>query len=961
MDADQLIHQIQHCLTLPLGHTEDAENVIAMVSRFVAASESPEALLERFEQQPQLADTLAMLFATSPRLAERLIADPKTFDLVQASLAPAPDRARLINDLTTSLAQTNQTSRAAVIIRRFYSRHVMRIAYGEFVRGETPEVAGRQLAHLSDAILEGGLQFTLKQLADRRGMPERADGSIPQVTVIGLGNLGGEEISYSSPMKVVFLYDSIDHKNVWHRKFYAAMVADVVTLLCGDSKRNEGVDIDLRSGPRHEVGVHICGFREAARIYETSGRTSQRLTFIKARVVAGSSTLGKSFLERMEPWIYRQFISRVERAEIQALCHKLERRFDVSHVDSSHGNLQTNSLLHDDDVVRSPGGRADLELTVQFLQLVHGGRDRSVRRGNTLDAINALHRSGHLSDEARIRLAENYARLCRLQHQLGIAFDQRTTQLPGDRLGRQRLAAQLGIYETDAPGIGDAARFNRIFADTLAKNRSLMNQLMAQSLGEESSTPAETDLMLDPDPDPALVEATLKQYNLKHPRSAMTDLASLSTETVPFLSPLRCRHIFSSIAPTLFAELAQTPDPDAALHSMVKVTDSLGAKATLWELLGASHPTMNLVVRLCATMPYLTEILTNNPGMIDELVDSLVINRLPSAERLDAHSIELCRGAAEIDDILRSFKMGAHLMIGVRDVLRKETLEATHQAIGDCAEACLRRVLQYEQEIVADQFGDPVDESSAPSEMIILALGKLGGREPNYHSDLDAIFLYSSPGETQRRVGGRKATTTNHRFFNQVARQVVARINYPHESGRLYELDSLVRPFSDAGPIAILVDDFLRPFESDEAPLRTRLALCKARAISGSRSVRRRVNAAVENAIASTVWKPELKDQIRQLRFEEEQANEPENLKTGSWWHSRCRVRCSNVDAAARAGRTPNHSARHHRIPGGDCRCRISRQGGCRSIDQRLPNAAANRSESPVDASSRPSRDAQRR
>ena len=70
----------------------------------------------------------------------------------------------------------------------------------------------------------------------------------------------------------ILLYDSIDHQNVWHRDFYATLVEDLVRLLRGHEPRGQGVDIDLREGPRYEVGIHICSFREAIRIYETAGR-----------------------------------------------------------------------------------------------------------------------------------------------------------------------------------------------------------------------------------------------------------------------------------------------------------------------------------------------------------------------------------------------------------------------------------------------------------------------------------------------------------------------------------------------------------------------------------------------------------------------------------------------------------------------------------------------------------------
>jgi glutamate-ammonia-ligase adenylyltransferase len=770
--------------------------------------------------------------------------------------------------LAAELSSIDQLPRAAIAIRKFYSRELMRVAYGEFVRGLSPEKVGRQLAYVVEAIVEAGLQYVLHRLAERRGMPERPDGTTPELTVIGLGNLGGEEMGYSSPVKLVFLYDSIDNKNVWHRDFYNTVVSDLVSLLRGNDSRAQEISVDLREGPRHEVGVNVCSFREAIRIYETSGRTWQRLSFVKARVVAGSQSLGDAFLKRLEPWVYRQFMSRVELAEIRTLRRKLEKRAEQ----------QSGSS---EDVARAAGGRDDLELTVQFLQLLHGGDLASVRCGNTYDAILALERGGCLTHQESTLLSDNYARLCRLLDQLSVMFDRSGSVLPEDPDSRKRLAWQLGIRAADGSG-GDLDKFQKLLIETFEKNRKVINHLMLDAPGDGDSVAVETELLLDPDPDPSLVEKTMLGHGLTNPKRAMEELAALSTETVPFLSPHRCRHFFSSIAPALLEEVSRTPDPDAALSSLVKVTDSLGAKATLWELLGSSRPTMELMVRLCATTPYLIGILTDNPGMIDELVDSLLMNRLPSAERLDAHSIELCRGAADIERILHSFKNSAHLTIGVRDLLGKESLEATHQAIGDTAEACLRRLIEHEQEVLASQYGDPVDADGNPAELLTLGLGKLGGREPNYHSDLDAIFLYSADGETQRRVGGHRATLTNQLFFNQLAQRVITRMNHPTASGRLYELDSRFRPTDEEGVWAMTIDAFLKRFEQGTASLWQRFALCKARSISGSRAFRGRTDAAIAKLITATDWRSSMAIEIRELRERMQKTAREENLKRGA-------------------------------------------------------------------------------
>lgn len=855
----ETVHRFQQLLAEKLGTLDDPDAAMASLQRLVETVPNPNECL-----QDSVLSGLLTVFSLSPSLSSQIIADPECLPLLEAEASPQPET--VIQELLSELADVEQLSVASMILRRHYSREMVRIAYAEFVGGMSPENVGRQLSIAVDVIVDCALQYATARLALRRGLPQRPDGTTPQVTVIGLGNLGGEEMGYASPSKLVFIYDSIDQKNAWHRDFYKNLVDDVVRLLRGDQARSHGLHIDLREGPRQEVGVHICSFREAARIYETSGRTWQRLSFVKARVVAGVRDLGKAFLKHLEPWIYQSYLSRVELAEIRTLRHKLEKRAE-----------QQSQAMEEVECV--PGGRDDIELTVQFLQLLHGGDLRTARCQNTYEAIIALERAGCLTHQESSLLSENYARLCRLQHLLWVMFDRHGGRLPTSSDDRSRLAWQLGIR--DAENIGDLERFEQLLADTFDKNRRMINHLMLDAPDDGNLVAVETELLLDPDPDPKLIDDTMSRHGLSNPQRAMEDLATLSSETVPFLSPHRCRHFFSSIAPAILDEISRTPDPDAALASLVAVTDSLGAKATLWELLGNSRPTMELMVRLCATTPYLSNILINNPGMIDELIDSLLMNRLPSAQRLDAHSVELCRGAADLDRILHSFKHSAHLTIGVRDMLGKESLEATHQAIGDTAEAILRRTIEHEQEALADRYGDPVDAEGNPAELLTLGLGKLGGREPNYHSDLDAIFLYSSDGETKRRIGGHRQTLNNQLFFNQLAQHVLNRINQSSNLGRLYELDSRLRQSDEEGAWAMTIDEFLKRFQQDTAPLWQRLALTKARAISGSRSLRQRTDQQIADVVVSTELTSEMVKEIREIRERMQQTAREENLKRG--------------------------------------------------------------------------------
>ncbi|TWT80002.1 Glutamate-ammonia-ligase adenylyltransferase [Planctomycetes bacterium CA13] len=879
---DDLLDALQTRLIEQLPWHDCPGEVFSRLRQFLLASENPTTLLSLFESDASALEAMLQILGVNESLSAQLIAEPEFFDWLRQSGGKAVDRGFLLSQLEAELQNVVDPVVAASMIDRFVNRETGRIVYGEFVRSMIPEKVGRQLAFVADAAVRCGLGFCLRYLSSKRGMPQLPSGEIPEVTVIALGNLGAEELSYGDTLELVFLYDRIDSLNQYHRQFYDDLVGEMISLLRADTLHHvvspSGIEVDLRSSPKYEIGVRICSSFEAIRIYETSGRTWQRLNYIKARVIAGNKDLGDAFLKRLQPWVYRRYITRTDLAEIQTFRQKLERRTQSANNDQQAKTRDVANVAT--SVLQAPGGRQDIGRTIQFLQLLHGGDLESVRTGNVYDAIVALEQAGCVTQQEASLLSENHARLCRLQHLLTMMFATNGSRLPNEPENIERLAWRLGLRDVENHN-GDAERFYKQLDEIFSVNRRMINHLMVEAPDDGSVVAIETELMLDPDPTPEMVTQTLSKHRLKHPRRAMEDLIALSTESVPFLSPHRCRHFFSLIAPALLTEISKTPMPGRTLASLVKVTDSLGAKATLWELMAANRPTMQLMVRLCAAAPYLVEVLTENPGMIDELIDSLSMDRLPSAERLDAQSIELTRGAEDLDPILHSFKHSAHLTIGVRNILGKETLAATQQAIGDTAEACLHRITQYEHNRLAAQFGDPVDADGQPVELIVVGLGKLGGREPNYHSDLDVIFLYSAEGETRRRVGGPRSTTSNRNFFNQVARRVIERIDTAGPMGRLYELEGRLKPTGEEGVLAESTDDFLSRFRQATAPLWQWLAICKARTISGTRKDRKKFDSAIMEVIQRAPWSRTMASEIRELRLRMQETAAPGNLKRG--------------------------------------------------------------------------------
>ena len=218
---------------------------------------------------------------------------------------------------------------------------------------------------------------------------------------------------------------------------------------------------------------------------------------------------------------------------------------------------------------------------------------------------------------------------------------------------------------------------------------------------------AEVDLVLDPDPADERIVEVLGKYGFRQIKPAYRNLMALAEEKIRFLSTRRCRHFLASIAPQLLEAIAATPDPDSTLVNLDKVSDSLGGKGVLWELFSFNPPSLRLYVDLCAYSPYLSEILVSNPGMLDSLMDGLVLDKLPSRESLRAMLRELCRGAEDMDPILHSFKNDQQLRVGVRDILGKEDIQATTCALSEIAETCLEQIAEREYEKLAAKFGQP--------------------------------------------------------------------------------------------------------------------------------------------------------------------------------------------------------------------------------------------------------------
>jgi glutamate-ammonia-ligase adenylyltransferase len=843
---------------------------------FVAAARNPLSAGTLFERDPEAMPTIVQIFSTSQHLSDLLIADPESFDLLRLTEGEPFARQTLADDIRSEVVALEHDQAVLRALRRFKRRETLRISYGDIIREQSLQQVTSQISFLADALAEAALDAAWRKLISQRGTPQAADGRRARFVVLGMGKLGGNELNYSSDIDLIFLYDSDGYtdspRRISNHEFFDRLAREFIRLLTEPTGLGAAYRVDLRLRPDGQRGPMVVSLPGALQYYDLRGRTWERQAYIKARSVAGDLDLGAQFLDQLQPWIYRRYLSRADIAGIKALKRRIE------HHAMQNGNETGNVKL-------GRGGIRDIEFVIQFLQLLNGAEQPQLRTGNTLEAIRRLEAAGCLNNLERSLLERNYSFLRKIEHRLQIMFDLQTHSLPAAPAELRKLALRMGYG--DLPQRSALEAFQEDYDRATSENESIINHLLHDAFGDDDAAGAEVDLVLDPDPPDEHIADVLARYGFRDAKLAYRNLMALGEEKIRFLSTRRCRHFLASIARDLLSAIAATPDPDSTLVNLDKVSDSLGGKGVLWELFSFNPPSLKLYVELCAYSPYLSSILVSNPGMLDSLMDSLVLDKLPSLEYLNESLAELCRAAENIEPILHSFKNDQQLCVGVRDLLGKEDISATTGALADIAQACLNRIAQGEYERLAEKFGQPMiaegELAGQPCQMAILAMGKFGGREMNYHSDLDIVFLYEADGHTAPSRSSRRAeVTTNQHFFSELGQRIIKTTSRLSPWGRLFEVDARLRPTGKSGALATSLDEFARYFAEGQGRLWERQALCKARVVAGPERVAKSAVTTVAKAAFHHPWRPSDAAEIRQMRHRLQQTAADGNLKRGA-------------------------------------------------------------------------------
>lgn len=711
-------------------------------------------------------------------------------------------------------ASTHDTELFDRRIRRYRNRQMLRIALAELREADVRDTAA-QLADLASAAMQAALDHHLPILVAEVGAPEPPCAHV----VIGMGKLGGRELNFSSDIDVIYLYEHDDGGagDLTMHQFFVKLFERATASLARITQEGFVFRVDLDLRPEGRQGPLANSLASAERYYETWGRTWERAAWIKARPIAGDPELGERVNAMMRPFVYRRSLDLSAIEDIVAMKAKVDAARKKAAFRGRHRGV---------DLKLGHGGIREIEFYVQAHQLLYGGHALNLRRQNTLEALQRLEGSGHVSAQKREVLGNAYVFLRTVEHRVQIVEEQQTHRLPADEESRGAIARSLHF----ADGAALEAALARHMKDVHATFQTLLGEER-----EEDTIPAEIDLVLDASQPEAERVEVLASIGCVEPHAALANLSSTARPPKsPFHPHATARNV--DIARRLLFECWKSPSVDRAMRHLPDLIRSIANHTSYVEEL--ERPVLARgVARVLGASDLLARILVANPNLLGRV---LLVARLPSRAALEsALDARLAAvGSGDVEErlsVLRAVKHEELLRTAIADLAGTLPAEQAPARLTDLAEVLIGAALDVAVDEMTARFGAPEDEDA---QVAIVAGGTLGARELGYLADVDLSVIYEGTGKTR---GGTRPPVTVGELYTRVVQRLLAFLSMRMRDGSLYPVDMRLRPSGSQGALVVSFENFER-YHRRAAQLWERQALLRSRTIAGAPALRAKVD-----------------------------------------------------------------------------------------------------------------------
>ncbi|WP_445345220.1 bifunctional [glutamate--ammonia ligase]-adenylyl-L-tyrosine phosphorylase/[glutamate--ammonia-ligase] adenylyltransferase [Acinetobacter bohemicus] len=666
----------------------------------------------------------------------------------------------------------------------------------------------RELSDFADATICAAKDFARIPLVAKHGEPVGYNGKVQDLIVVAMGKLGAQELNLSSDIDLIFAFDEQGETNgrkcIDVQQFCILWGQKLIYLLDHISADGFVFRVDMRLRPWGDGSALAISHVALEKYLSQHGREWERYAWIKARIVTGGQK-GEELLDMTRPFVFRKYVDYTAFEAMREMKAMIEREV-----------LRRNI---EDDIKLGAGGIREVEFIVQVFQLIYGGSKLELQDRQCLVSLHHLGEVGLLDTQAVIELEDAYLFLRRVEHAIQALNDQQTQSLPTEPDLRQRIVDTLAFSDWEA------------FLETLnAKRAKVIHQF--------------EHLIKEKEPDPLIesfsqlekqLEAVLDDgaKNLVHEFWYGHALKKLPAKAVQRLK---------TFWPHLIEAILQSNKPQTALLRLMPLVESVMRRTVYLVMLIESKGALQRLVKMATVSPWICEELTHYPVLLDEFLS--MDFELPKRQDLeDSLRQQLLR--IEIDQVedqlrvLRLFKKSNVLAVAASDVLAESPLMKVSDALTDIAEVSVNATLNLAYQITAKKHGFPLDAegqrcSTDHTAFTVAGYGKLGGIEMGYGSDLDLVFIHymdeQSDTDGQKKISG-------FEFAIRVAQKFMSLMTTQTLDGRVYEIDTRLRPSGEAGLLVTSLKAF-EQYQLKNAWLWEHQALVRARSIAGEQSLR---------------------------------------------------------------------------------------------------------------------------
>ncbi len=793
--------------------------------------------------------TLSLINAGSPYLTQ-LLHHHEAF----TARVFAEDPHQLLQEICDELARAENL---ATHLRHKKAEAALLIAIADLSGHWSVIEVTAALTKFADACLNAAVNFLLLQAQSKNKLTLKNQNN-PSLNcgyvVLAMGKHGAGELNYSSDIDLIVLYDpeiAPLAEGAEPSTFFVKLTRDLVALLQDVDEHGYVFRVDLRLRPDPRATQVAISMEAAAIYYENQGQNWERAAMIKARAAAGDLALGKEFLNRLKPYIWRKYLDYAAIADVQSLKRQI-------HAVKGHGEI----AVRGHNLKLGRGGIREIEFFVQTQQLIAGGRNPNLRGLRTLEMLDALATANWIAPETAGDLKSAYELLRSLEHRAQMVDDQQTHLVPEKPEAFERYAKFCGFENGDALSMKLEATLQ-----TVQRHYAKLFEDAGELSGDLGSL-----VFTGGEDDPATLE-TLQTMGYAQASEVSATVRGWHFGRYAATRTARARELLTEMMPVLLKTLAQSGDADQAFLAFDSFLKGLPAGIQLFSMVKANPSLLSLIAQILGAAPRLAQQLSQQPRTLEAVVAPDFFSSTVTAESLQREldqTIPPGTPREEAMDRARVIAREQMFKVGVRILSETLTAEEAGRSYSLIADAILGKLLGIIEAELASLHG-PIENGACA----IIAMGKLGSSEMTAGSDLDLILVYDHPKTSELSMGAKPLSA--NQYYAKITQRLATALSAPTAEGTLYEVDLRLRPSGSKGPVAVSLASFI-DYHKNESWTWEKLALTRARVVAGSPNLAKRLNAEIHKTLKSSRTVEQTQSDVRDMRALMQREHKTTNL-----------------------------------------------------------------------------------